>query len=194
MKLIVGLGNPGSEYAKTRHNIGFMVVDRIATRHGFTGLRHRFHAGVLTGLIAEVPCLLMQPTTYMNRSGTAVAEALAFYKLDLANLIVIVDDIALACGRIRMRQAGSAGGHNGLLDIETKLRTDSYPRLRVGIDSPASVAGEIRPQITQHDYVLGRFTPNQFEALQPAVERACDAVECWLTDGIDKAMSLHNAP
>ncbi len=194
MKLIVGLGNPGSEYAKTRHNIGFMVVDRIATRYGFTGLRHRFHAGVLDGLIAEVPCLLMQPTTYMNRSGTAVAEALAFYKLDLADLVVIVDDIALAYGRIRMRPAGSAGGHNGLLDIETKLRTDSYPRLRVGIDSPASVAGEMRPQITQHDYVLGRFTPSQFEALQPAVERACDAVECWLTDGIDKAMSLHNAP
>ena len=185
MKLIVGLGNPGPEYEATRHNAGFMVVDRLARRHGLTGPRMRFHAGVLEGPVAGHKCLLMQPTTYMNRSGLAVGEAAAFYKLAPADLLVVVDDVALPAGRIRLRGEGSAGGHNGLADIERALGTAAYPRLRIGIDPPG--------RVPQKDYVLGRFKPEQLLAIDTACDRACDCIESWIRDGIEKTMSLYNA-
>lgn len=185
MKLIVGLGNPGSEYAMTRHNAGFMVLQRLANRHGLSGARSKFHSGVLEGLIAGDKCLLLQPTTYVNRSGLAVSEAMNFYKLEPADLLVVVDDVALPCGRMRLRAEGSAGGHNGLADIERALGTIAYPRLRIGIDAPG--------MIPQKDYVLGRFSPEQWDVVEPALERACDAIECWIAEGIDKAMSTFNA-
>lgn len=185
MKLIVGLGNPGAEYEKTRHNAGFMVVDRLATRHGLSGARMKFHSGVIEGRIAGQGCALLQPMTYMNRSGQAVAEAIGFFKLEPSDVMIVVDDVALPVGRIRLRADGSAGGHNGLADIQRALGGAAYPRLRVGIDAPGRVA--------QRDYVLGRFTAEQLDAVAPAIERACDAIECWLTDGIDKAMNLYNA-
>ncbi len=185
MKLIVGLGNPGTKYANTRHNAGFMAVDRLATRHGLSGARIKFHAGVLEGTVAGDKCVLMQPTTYMNRSGQAVTEAMRFFKLEPADLMVLVDDVALPIGRVRLRPSGSAGGHNGLADIEQRLSTRDYPRLRIGIDPPGRI-----PQV---DYVLGRFTTEQHDRLDPALDRACDAVECWIRDGLDKAMSLYNA-
>lgn len=186
MRLIVGLGNPGREYEKTRHNAGFMVVDRLATRHGFTGARQKFHAGVLEGAIGQSRCLLMQPLTYMNRSGLAVREAMQFYKLEPRHLLVVVDDVALPTGRLRLRSRGSAGGHNGLIDIERVLATTDYPRLRIGIDAPP-------PRVKQADYVLGRFTPEQFDQLDPALTRACDCIEAWLTDPIDDVMNHFNA-
>ena len=185
MKLIVGLGNPGADYAKTRHNAGFMAIDRLATRHGLSGARMKFHAGLLEGPIVGDKCVLLQPTTYMNRSGLAVAEAVRFYKLDIEDLMVLVDDVALPVGRIRLRSSGGAGGHNGLIDIEQKISTRDYPRLRIGIDPPGRI-----PQV---DYVLGRFTAEQRDQLEPALDRAADAVECWIRDGIEKAMSLFNA-
>ncbi len=185
MKLIVGLGNPGTEYANTRHNAGFMALDRLARRHNLSGVRHKFHSGALEGAIAGDKCVLMQPTTYMNRSGLAVGEAVAFYKLELADLLVVVDDVALPCGRIRLRPSGSAGGHNGLADIERALGGDQYPRLRIGIDEPGPI-----PQV---DYVLGRFTQSQLAALEPALDRTCDAIECWITQGIAQAMTRYNA-
>ena len=185
MHLIVGLGNPGPEYAKTRHNAGFMVLERLANRHGITGIKTRFSAGVLDGQISGHRCLLAQPMTYMNRSGTTVAEAVNFYKLELSNILVVVDEVALPVGTIRMRAAGSAGGHNGLSDIEQKLGTQDYPRLRIGVESPSLA--------TRRDFVLGRFSEEQLADLDPAIDRACDAIECWLNDGIDKAMSLYNA-
>lgn len=185
MKLIVGLGNPGTQYANTRHNAGFMAIDRLATRHGLSGARMKFHAGVLEGPIAGDKCVLMQPTTYMNRSGLAVAEAVRFYKLELTDLMILVDEVALPVGRIRMRASGSAGGHNGLIDVEQKLSARDYPRLRIGIDPPGRI-----PQV---DYVLGRFTSEQRDQLDPTLDRAADAVECWIRDGIGKAMSLYNA-
>ncbi len=185
MKLIVGLGNPGSDYAMTRHNAGFMAVERIARRHGLTGLRHKFHAGVLEGVIAGQKVLLMQPTTFMNRSGLAVGEAVMFYKLEPADILVLVDEVALDVGTIRLRAEGTPGGHNGLADIQRVLTTKAYPRLRIGVgpQGPGPRA----------DFVLARFTEHQFAALHPALERAADAVECWLREGIDKAMSLYNA-
>lgn len=187
MKLIVGLGNPGTQYAQTRHNVGFMVLERLASRHGLLDEkpRSRFHAAVLEGRVASQRCMLMQPMTYMNRSGLAVGEAMKFYKLDpAADLIVVVDDIALPAGRIRLRAGGSAGGHNGLSDIERVLATRDYPRLRVGIDPPGRV-----PQV---DYVLGRFSPEQKPRIDEAVDLSCDAIETWLNDGIDQAMTRYN--
>jgi len=185
VKLIVGLGNPGSDYTKTRHNAGFMALDRLASRHGLAGAKTKFHSGVLDGQIAGSRCILLQPMTFMNRSGLAVGEAVHFYKLDPSvDLLVVVDDVALPLGQIRLRQEGGSGGHNGLVDIERALGTAAYPRLRIGIDPPG--------RVPQADYVLGRFTRDQLDKLDGALDRACDAAECWLRDGIAKAMSLHN--
>jgi len=185
MKLIVGLGNPGKQYEKTRHNAGFMAIDRLARRHMLSGAKSRFHAGVLDGVIAGEKVLLMQPMTFMNRSGLAVGEAATFFKLTPEDVLVLVDDIALSTGRIRMRATGSAGGHNGLKDIERVLASRDYPRLRIGIDPPGRV-----PQI---DYVLGRFSSEQMDQLDSSLDRSCDAIECWLREGIEKAMSMYNA-
>lgn len=192
MKLIVGLGNPGPEYAKTRHNAGFMLVDKLANRHNLSGAKHKFHAGILDGeLMVGSPMrpqrvLLMQPTTYMNRSGLSVGEAIQFYKLNPeTDLLVLVDDIALDVGVIRLRGEGSAGGQNGLADIQRALGTTKYPRLRIGI-GPRGMA-------KQKDYVLGRFTEDQLANIDPALDKAVKCIESWLTDGLEKSMSVFNA-
>lgn len=188
MKLIVGLGNPGPEYQKTRHNAGFMAVDKLAQRHAMTdsggGVRHKFHAGVFDGRIGGEKVLLMQPTTYMNRSGLAVGEAAAFYKLEPREILVLVDEVALDVGQIRLRATGSPGGHNGLKDLERALGTRDYPRLRIGIGP--------RTRAPQVDFVLGRFTDDQLAELDHALIRTCDCVEAWLADGIDLAMTKFN--
>ena len=187
MKLILGLGNPGRQYAQTRHNAGFMTIDRLARRHepGTGGTRRsRFHAEVLETTISGQRCLLLKPMTYMNQSGIAVREAIGFYKLESSDMLVVVDDVALPAGAIRLRAAGSAGGHNGLIDIESALGSPQYARLRIGIDPPG--------QIPQSDYVLGRFTTAQLEAVEPAIDRACDTVEAWLLEPIEQVMSRFN--
>lgn len=196
MKLIVGLGNPGPEYAKTRHNAGFMLIDKLAMRHNLSGAKHKFHAGVLDGeLLVGNPlsphrCVLMQPTTYMNRSGLAVGEAMTFYKLDpTTDLLVLVDDLALDVGTIRLRGEGSAGGQNGLSDIERALGTKKYPRLRIGI-GPNDFNGRKAPQ---KDFVLSRFTGDQEAELDHALDKGVKCIESWLTDGLEKTMSLFNA-
>ncbi len=185
MKLVVGLGNPGPEYAQTRHNAGFMALARLAQRHDITGVKAKFHGQLLDGLVAGQRALLLCPMTYMNRSGQAVAEAARFHKIDTDDILIVVDEIALPIGRIRMRSGGSAGGHNGLKDIQQHLGTSDYPRLRIGIDPPGRV-----PQV---DYVLGKFSPEQRDQLEPALDRTCDAIESWLSQGIEKTMSLFNA-
>ncbi len=188
MKLIVGLGNPGSQYALTRHNAGFMVVDRLIGRHDIFGGRTRFRSTMCEGPVCGEKCVLLWPQTYMNRSGLAVGEAVAFYKIDPANeLLIVVDDMSLPCGRVRLRNAGSAGGHNGMIDVERALGGDDYPRLRIGIDTPAPSG------MTQTDYVLGRFTTDQLDIVRSVVETACDAIECWISTGIEQAMSRYNA-
>jgi len=184
MKLIFGLGNPGRQYLGTRHNAGFMVLERLAQRHALTGAQSKFHSAILDGRIAEQRCMLLQPQTLMNKSGLAVGEAAKFYNLSPGDLLIVVDDVALPCGTIRLRGEGSAGGHNGLSDIEKALGTKRYPRLRIGIDSPGRAA--------QVDYVLGKFTPDQQKAIDPALDDACNAIETWLNEGLDKAMSLYN--
>ncbi|MEM7577954.1 MAG: aminoacyl-tRNA hydrolase [Planctomycetota bacterium] len=189
MKLIVGLGNPGPQYERTRHNAGFLAIDALAQRHGLTGARGKFHALTLEGAIPAAGSLhrvaLLKPITFMNRSGQSVGEARTFFKLDPQDILVLVDDIALPIGNLRLRATGSAGGHNGLKDIERTLGTRDYPRLRIGIDRPPG-------RIPQVDYVLGRFSDEQQDALGPALIRSCEAIETWLTEGIEPAMTKHN--
>jgi PTH1 family peptidyl-tRNA hydrolase len=189
MKLIVGLGNPGKGYEKTRHNAGFLVVDRLVQRHGAgAAVKARFNAAVVEAQVGSEPCLFMKPTTFMNRSGQAVAEATRFYKLDpAADLMVVVDDVALPSGAVRIRPGGGAGGHNGLSDIQRLLGSDAYPRCRIGIDATPEF-------MDQADYVLGRFSDEQWALVGPAIDRAADAVETFVKGGLDAAMNRFNAP
>ncbi|MCC6581786.1 MAG: aminoacyl-tRNA hydrolase [Phycisphaeraceae bacterium] len=186
LRLIVGLGNPGPQYVRTRHNAGFMVIDRLVERFSLqTPDRARFNSLTGDGAIEGHRVLLLKPMTFMNRSGQSVIEALNFYKLDpQSQMLVVVDDLALETGRIRLRASGSAGGHNGLTDIQRALGHANYPRLRVGIDDHGMI-----PQV---DYVLGKFTPDQAPRVQQSLDDACNAIACWLTDGIQKAMTRHN--
>ena len=188
MKLIVGLGNPGSEYTKTRHNAGFMVLDVLAQRHaGGAVARARFQSATVEAMVGGTKCLLAKPTTFMNLSGRSVGEALRFYKLDPAtDLLVITDDVALDAGVIRLRSAGGAGGHNGLKDIERMLGTDAYARLRVGVGAPPA-------PVSQVDWVLGRFSEDEMVSVAPALDRAADAAATWASEGIDTAMNRFNA-
>jgi len=187
MKLIVGLGNPEPRYAKTRHNAGFMVIDRLRERHAPTEpVRAKFHADLVDARLGSERCLLIKPMTYMNRSGRAVAEARRFYKLeDPGAVLVITDDVALPVGMIRLRARGGAGGHNGLSDIELALGTDAYPRCRVGI-------GPKPPMVDQADFVLSRFFPEDEPELDRALAAAADAVEVFATEGITTAMNRFN--
>ncbi len=186
MKLIVGLGNPGQQHEHTRHNVGFVVLDRLARRYAAGEIaRSKFHGAVLDAHINGQRVLLLKPTTFMNRSGQSVAEAMQFYRLDPgSNLMVVVDDVALGCGIIRLRSGGGAGGHNGLTDIEQRIATQEYSRLRIGIDAPGD--------IPQSNYVLGRFRPDQQELVEPTLETAVDAAMCWALHGIDEAMNRFN--
>jgi len=194
VKLIAGLGNPGLEYDRTRHNVGFEVVDRLARRYSdvagggpaSAAAKSRFGGLLLEATIGDERVLLLKPLTYMNRSGQSVSEAVRFHKLDpQKDLLVIVDDLALACGVIRLRDRGSAGGHNGLSDVERLLGTDCYSRLRIGIDPPKA--------IPQKSYVLGHFTPEQRGRLEPALEDAVAASTCWAKEGISTAMNRFNS-
>jgi PTH1 family peptidyl-tRNA hydrolase len=199
MKLIVGLGNPGREYAGTRHNVGFEVLDRLAMKLGlafnaadfdrtarknFEGLTLDGPATLASG--GQERVLLLKPMTYMNLSGRSLQAAKAFYQLTDADLIVILDDIALPCGSIRFRAGGSSGGHNGLRDIERVLGTSNYARLRIGIDPPPS-------RVPQKDYVLGRFSEEQRKQLEPAIDRSVQGLLMWMEKGIQTAMNQFNA-
>ena len=189
MKLIVGLGNPGRQYDKTRHNAGYMVIDRLVEKlaKGATP-KARFNAALFDAKVGAEAVLLMKPTTYMNRSGAAIAEAVRFYKLlPATDVFVIVDDVALPTGALRLRPGGGAGGHNGLTDIEQALGTDAYPRLRIGI-------GATPEYMDQADYVLGRFTDEEWDVMGPAIAKGADAAEVFLTFGLDAAMNRFNAP
>lgn len=187
MKLIVGLGNPGPEYERTRHNAGWLALDRLARRHAPGGVvKSRFGGALVEAPIGPERCLLLKPLNYMNRSGSSVAEAVNFYKLNLAtDVLLLVDEAALPLGTIRIRGEGSPGGHNGLADVQRALGTEAYPRCRIGIDPPP-------PPMSLHDYVLGRFTAEQMAALEPALEKTADAAEVFVTKGLQAAMNRFN--
>ena len=184
--LIVGLGNPGEKYENTRHNVGFQVIDELAERQGKPVQRLKFKA--LTGLltIGGEKALVMKPVTYMNLSGEAVRPAADFYKLPPEHILVISDDVALAAGRLRIRAKGSAGGHNGLKSIIQHLGTDQFPRIRVGVGEKP------HPDYDLADWVLGSPQGEDKKAIDAAVKRAADAVECILTQGLERGMGKFN--
>jgi PTH1 family peptidyl-tRNA hydrolase len=184
MRMIVGLGNPGKKYAETRHNVGFKVVDMLSEAFGIEVGKRRFGARVGKSVIAGQDVLLLKPWQYMNCSGRPVVDAIGFYKLRLCDVLIVLDDMWLEPGQIRLREKGSAGGHNGLADIIEKLGTENVPRLRVGIGRcPTDDAVE---------YVLERPAKKESEMINRGVTRAKDAVVCWLEEGIRPAMTNFN--
>ncbi|MEO8680454.1 MAG: aminoacyl-tRNA hydrolase [Vicinamibacterales bacterium] len=186
MKLIVGLGNPGSEYRETRHNIGFLVIDELARRWKTEGSREQFDALMVRTVAEGTPVMLAKPLTFMNLSGHAVSALAGYYKVEPADLLVIADDVALPLGRLRARREGGAGGHNGLKSVIAQLGTEGFPRLRVGVGR-----GDQRRDLADH--VLGRFEADERETVSAAVLRAADAAETFLRDGIERVMNVFNA-
>ncbi len=186
MKLIVGLGNPGRRYRGTRHNVGWEVIDRLSRR---TGIRVEEEAGwaeIGRGRIGHQRVVLVRPQTYVNVTGIAVRDLRRRHRVKLDDVIVVVDDLDLPLGRIRLRPQGSAGGHNGLRSLIEALGSSGFPRLRVGIGRPP--AG-----VDPAEHVLSRFRAGEVAALDEALDRAADALELAVTDGVDAAMNRFNA-
>jgi len=183
-KIVVGLGNPGSRYEKTRHNIGWMVLDRLADRTGASGrAKAKDAAATVRGRLGDDELILVKPMTYMNASGQAVRKVLARERAPLANMLVVVDDMSLPFGKLRMKARGSAGGHNGLRSIIGEMGTESFARLRVGIGAPQGAA-------VQH--VLGDFEHAEQRHLDMILDAAADAVELWATEGPDTVANRWN--
>ena len=181
--LVVGLGNPGARYESTRHNMGFLAVDRLAEREKLRFNKLRFKAWTAEWKLGENKVLVMKPQTYMNLSGEAVGEAARFYKIPADHVIVISDDISLPLGKLRVRGSGSAGGHNGLKNIIAHLGTDAFPRVKVGVGAP------------EHDivdWVIGPFTANERKVIDGVLDRALGAAECIITDGVSAAQNRYN--
>ncbi|WP_276773861.1 aminoacyl-tRNA hydrolase [Ruminococcus champanellensis] len=185
--LIVGLGNPGLEYAQTRHNAGFMTLDLLAEREHTEIKRMKFKSLCGDAVIAGKRCLLMKPTTYMNNSGQAVEEAMQFYKLPIDHIIVVYDDISLEPSRLRIRRKGSDGGHNGIKSIIYLTGEDTFPRIKLGVGKKP------RPDYNLADWVLSRFTKEELEQLHIAAEHACESIALMVNGKIDEAMNRYNA-
>ena len=181
IRLVAGLGNPGSEYSGTRHNIGFEVVDRLASQWGLTW-QHEKKWHVLWAKGERV--ILAKPTTYMNRSGEPIQALAQFYKIAPAEMLVVLDDMALPLGRIRLRPDGGTAGHNGLESVIVQFGTEEIPRLRIGIGAP--------PPEGSVDYVLGRFFEEERPLVEKTIARAVDAVKCAIDNGVLSAMNLFN--
>jgi PTH1 family peptidyl-tRNA hydrolase len=184
MQMIIGLGNPGKKYADTRHNVGFRVVDSLAEAVGIQINKRSFGAKSGRGELAGKPVLLFKPSQYMNCSGQPVADAVGFYKLNLSDVLVVLDDMWLGPGQVRLREKGSAGGHNGLADVLEKLGTENVPRLRIGIGQ-CETDGAV-------DYVLGEPDKKESDLINQGIERAKEAIICWLEEGIQPAMTKFN--
>ena len=185
--LIVGLGNPGLEYAQTRHTAGFMTLDLLAEREHAEIKRMKFKSLCGDAVIAGKRCLLMKPTTYMNNSGQAVAEAMQFYKLPIDHIIVVYDDISLEPSRLRIRRKGSDGGHNGIKSIIYLTGEDTFPRIKLGVGKKP------RPDYNLADWVLSRFTKEELDQLHIAAEHACESIALMVNGKIDEAMNRFNA-
>jgi len=183
VKLIVGLGNPGSKYEGTRHNVGFRVIDELAVRWDVDISKEKFHAWFGKGVICSEPAVLLKPTTFMNRSGQAVVAVGRFYQLEFSDLAVISDDLALSPGCLRMRPSGSAGSHKGLQDIVNRAGTEDFARFRIGIGGAIGDAA---------DYVLSRFDEGEETTIERVIARSAGAVECWITHGAEETMNRYN--
>ena len=188
MKLIVGLGNPGREYRETRHNVGFLVADEIARRHQLTFAMapSQLPETVVVKKFGPEPLLLAKPLTFMNRSGEAVAALARYYDVPCGDLLIVVDDVDLAFGRLRARARGSAGTHNGLRSVVDRLGSTDFPRLRLGVGR-----GDARRDLADH--VLSKFEADERAALESFIARAADAAEMFAAEGISKVMNAYNA-
>lgn len=184
--LVVGLGNPGKEYVQTRHNVGFLTLDELASRKNLSIQKLKHRALTTSTQYDEQRVLLMKPVTYMNLSGEAVGEAARFFKVPPERILVISDDTDLPVGKLRVRRKGSAGGHNGLKSISSHLGTDQFPRVKIG------VGGKPHPDYNMADWVLGRFSSPDQTLINQTVRSAADAVELILQRGMDEAMSRYN--
>jgi PTH1 family peptidyl-tRNA hydrolase len=184
MRIIVGIGNPGKKYSRTRHNVGFLVVEEIARRYEID-FREREKYRIGTGSIDGMDVLLIEPLLYMNNSGIAVKDILNRFNISSENLIVIHDDLDMEIGKIRIRRKGSSGGHKGVESIIQNLSTKDFPRLKIGIGREGDVSSE--------DYVLSKFRKNEIPLIKSAVEKASDAVTTILLKGLEKAMNRFNS-
>jgi PTH1 family peptidyl-tRNA hydrolase len=185
MRVVVGLGNPGSKYHGTRHNVGYAVIDALAAGPSAGRFQSRFQAQVCELMEGDQKVLLVKPETFMNLSGRCVRQIIDFYQLEISDLLVVCDDVSLPLGRLRARSKGTHGGHNGLRDIQNHLGTTEYARLRIGVE-----AGEKDDLV---DHVLGRFKPSQRPIIDDAVVLAVQAVSVWIQQGIDVCMNRFNA-
>lgn len=185
MYIIAGLGNPESKYDKTRHNIGFRLIDELAVRNGITFSDRKHNGLVGKGIISGEKVILLKPLTYMNLSGECVGPAADYYKVEPENVIILFDDISLDVGRIRIRKKGSAGGHNGIKSIIAHLGSENFPRLKFGV-------GDKPKEMDLADYVLGRFSSQDEATVSEGIKRACEAVECMIGEGCDVAMNKYN--
>jgi PTH1 family peptidyl-tRNA hydrolase len=186
VKLIAGLGNPGREYAGTRHNVGFEVMDLLARRHQLSWPAKLDGSSVeARWRRPDADVLIVKPLTYMNLSGRAVSDLARFYKIELPDVLVVADDVNLPLGRLRARASGSEGGHNGLRSIAESFGTIDYARLRIGVGR-----GDVRRDLADH--VLARFEPDERAGIEDAIARAADAVEVWISDGLARVMNTFN--
>ena len=184
-KIVVGLGNPGEQYRQTRHNVGWMVLDRLADRAGWGGKgRSKDASSVVGGRFRSLDLLLVKPQTYMNESGIAVRKVLARERAPLAEMLVVVDDFSLPFGKLRFREGGGPGGHNGLRSIIGEMESEAFSRLRVGIGAPTD---------RFIDHVLTKFEPDERQRLDELLDAAADAVEAWAREGTNKAATRFNA-
>ena len=184
--LVVGLGNPGQKYANTRHNMGFLTVDLLAEKAGVKLNKVKFKSAYNILNFAGCKCLVMKPQTYMNLSGEAVREAVQFYKVPAAHVLVIYDDVSLPVGKLRVRPTGSAGGHNGIKNIIAHLGTQDFPRVKIGTGAPAGGGADMI------DWVIGEPSKAEKKVLLESFERAIDAAACIIEHGCQKAMNDFN--
>ena len=184
--IVVFLGNPGIKYNGTRHNAGFMACDAVERDLGVNLNKLRFKALTATVSIGGEKVLLMKPQTYMNLSGEAVVQAVKFYKVAPEHVIVVSDEVALPIGKMRIRKSGSAGGHNGLKNIIALLGTDAFPRIRMGVGSPP------HPDYDMADWVLGVFRNQDAADMAELAKRVSAAIQCYITEGADRAMNVYN--
>jgi PTH1 family peptidyl-tRNA hydrolase len=184
--IIVGLGNPGKAYERTRHNVGFEAVDKFALKHGLEFRKQlKFKGSVAEGKIGEDPVILLKPLTFMNLSGEAVALLVHYFQIDLSRLMIVTDDVALPLGQLRIRINSGPGGHNGLKSVEECLQTNRYPRLRIGVGD--------REEGDLADHVLSRFSLEEEKLIPGVLERVVQALEIWLDKGLTSAMNIANS-
>lgn len=185
MKMIVGLGNPGREYEKTRHNVGFMFIDALAEKLNIDKWQEKFNALTAQAVIGNERVVLLKPLTFMNASGEAVAPAMHFYKIQPQDIIIVHDDMDIPVGKIRIRAKGSSGGHNGIKSIISCIGSSEFVHMRIGIGRPL-------PHWKVNDHVLSQFTPEGREKIEKAIEDLIPAAQCIITESVDRAMNKYN--